>query len=65
MTFVQDNRNNSSTMTEDNRTAAALLTQDTRTTSGNLWTATIFPWLLDFPWLWSGTGETLTLDTRH
>lgn len=64
MTFVQDNKS-SSTLTQDSRTAVASLTQDSKTLSGNLWSSTIYPWQLDFPWLWEGNGQIITLDTRH
>ena len=62
--LTQDNYH-TSTMTEDNRTSPALLTQPNKTTSGNLWSATIFPWTLNNPWLWQGNGQVLTLDVRH
>lgn len=61
--LTQDNRA-SSTLTADNRTAVGSLTQDDRATSGNLWSATVFPWLLDFPWLWSGTGHIIDMEDR-
>lgn len=63
-TLVQDNKTSNS-LTQDSRTAVTSLTQDSKTTSGNLWSAAVFPWTLDFPWQWSGNGQILTLDTRH
>ena len=64
MMLTQDNKS-SSTMTPDNRTSAAMLTQDNKTTAGNLWTSGFFPWQINFPWLWQGNGQIITLDPRH
>jgi hypothetical protein len=64
MSFVQDSKT-TSTLSSDNRTSPAALTQDSKTTGGNLWSSSLFPWQMDFPWLWQGNGQLLTLDTRH
>jgi hypothetical protein len=61
--LTQDNKS-SPVLTQENRTAVGTLTQDSKTTSGYLWSSTIFPWQLDFPWLWENNGSLLTLETR-
>mgnify|MGYP003578978615 CR=1 FL=1 len=61
--ITQDNKA-SSTLTLDNRTAQASLSQDSKTTAGALWSAGIFPWTLDFPWLWENNGAIINMDDR-
>lgn len=63
MSFIQDSKT-SSTLTQDNRTSVGTLTQDSKATGGNLWSSTIFPWQLDFPWLWQGNGQIINMDDR-
>lgn len=63
MSLTQDNRT-ATTLTADSRTAVASITQDSKATSGNLWSSTMFPWLMDFPWLWTGNGQLIDLDDR-
>ncbi len=64
MTFIQDTKS-TSTLTQDTRTAVGTLSQDDKTSSGSLWSASIQPWLQDFPWLWAGNGQIINLDTRN
>lgn len=62
-TITQDNKT-TTTLTAESRTAVGTITQNARTTSGNLWSSTIFPWTLNFPWQWVGNGQVITLDAR-
>lgn len=63
MAFTQDNKT-SSTLTQDDRTAVASITQDSKTVGGALWSASMYPWQMEYPWLWEGNGSQLTSDTR-
>jgi len=64
MTFTQDSKTVSS-LTQENRTAVGTLTQDSKRVTGNLWSATIFPWISTFyPWAWAGNGQIIIQDTR-
>lgn len=64
MASISQDTRNAGTFTGDNRQSAASITQDSRATSGNLWSSTIYPWTLDFPWQWTGSGQILNLDDR-
>lgn len=61
-TLTQDNKS-VSTLTLDDRSTSSI-TQDNKTTAGSLW-GTVYPWTLDFPWMWEGNGQVLTLDNRN
>lgn len=62
---LTQNNKSSTSLSQTSRTTAATLTQNNKTTSGYLWSATIFPWQMQTPWLWVGNGQILTLDARH
>lgn len=64
MTAITQDTKTITSLTQENRTGVASLSQDNKTTSGGLWSATILPWALDYPWLWAGNGLGLTLDIR-
>lgn len=65
MALLTQDSKSSSSLTQESRVGVGTLTQDSKTTGNSLWSSSMFPWQLDFPWQWLGNGSVITLDTRN